>query len=152
MLRIFRHWWRDTEGVALFEFAILIIVFLLIVAGIFDLGHAFYMKQLVTNASREGARYGVVYRTDTNNNRLPPLYLTPSIQDYVVNNYLSKTFLPSDANPGVIVSGAGSTTGNYGDPLEVTVTATKTWFLLDNFIPSLGDSKLLSATTVMRCE
>ncbi len=40
--------------------------FFLLVAGVIDFGYAYYMKQTITNASREGARYGITYRTDSN--------------------------------------------------------------------------------------
>jgi hypothetical protein len=60
--------------------------------------------------------------------------------------------LPEDANPQVTVTGTGYTTGTAGANLEVTVTAIKTWFVLDNFIPTLGNQITLAATTVMQCE
>jgi len=152
-----RHrWQRDTRGSVMVEFAIASLVFCLIIAGIIDLGHAYYMKQVVTNASREGARYGVVYRTDNAGKRLAPSSASPTIINYVLNTYLSQTFLPADANPAVTLAGAAATAANgvdiKGQDLEVTVTATKTWFVLDNFIPSLGGSVTLTASTVMQCE
>lgn len=152
ILRGFRRWRCDTKGAVMVEFAVVCLVFCLIVAGIMDLGHAFYMRQVVTNASREGARYGVVYQTDTSGARKPPSSYSPSIETHVLNDYLSQTYLPADANPQVTVSGTGYTTGAAGAPLEVTVTAVKTWFVLDNFIPTLGEQLTLSATTVMQCE
>jgi Flp pilus assembly protein TadG len=147
-VRGFCHCCRDTKGVAMVEFAIIVVLFLTIVAGIMDLGHLFYLQHIVTNASREGARYGAAYHTDANHNRLPPSSL--NIKDYVLNQLKYKDLLPSDAD--VKASGAGATTGNYGDELDVTVTGTKTWFILNSFIPTLGTTKLLSATTAMRCE
>ena len=55
ILRILHHWSRETKGAVLVEFAVASLVFCLIITGIIDMGHAFYMKQVVTNASREGA-------------------------------------------------------------------------------------------------
>jgi Flp pilus assembly pilin Flp len=152
--RGFRHCCRDTKGVAMVEFAIIVALFLTIVAGIIDLGHAFYLQHIVTNASREGARYGVAYRVDPSNpnQRLLPTNLSPSIKTYVLETLKYENLLPSDPAPDVQVSGPGATSGNYGDELDVTVTATKTWFILNGFIPTLGSTKLLSATTAMRCE
>jgi Flp pilus assembly protein TadG len=146
--RGFRHCFRDTKGVAMVEFAIIVTVLLLIVAGIMDLGHAFYMQQVVTNASREGARFGIVYRTNDKNVQLPPR-TKDEVEAYLDNNFKLNTLLPS-AN--VTVSPTDTTKLSCGDPYSVTVTATKTWWILDNFIPGLGDSKTLSHTTVMRCE
>jgi Flp pilus assembly protein TadG len=45
------------------EFVILFPLFLLIIAGIVEFGHLFYVRHTLTNASREGAR-AVVYTTD----------------------------------------------------------------------------------------
>jgi len=134
------------------EFAIGSMVFLLLVSGIIDFGHAFYMKQVVTNASREGARYGIVYRTDTNGKRIAPANLSPTIQNYLLNGYLSRAFLPSDANPQVNATGAGYSSGVKGADLEVRVSAIKTWFIVSRFIPSLSDQITLTAATVMQCE
>ncbi len=132
------------------EFAILCTVFLLIVAGIMDLGHAFYMDQVITNASREGARYGVVYRTDASGNRMAPASFSPTIKNHLLTDYKLGSYLPSDAGADVTVTGDTSTTS--GDKLEVKVTARKYWFILDNFIPNFGSYKDMSATTVMRLE
>ncbi len=134
------------------EFAVLCVVFLLIVAGIMDLGHAFYMDQVITNASREGARYGVVYTAYEDGTRKPPSSFSPSISAHILDSdkWNLRAYLPSDADAHVNVVGDGSVTA--GDKLEVTVTAIKTWFILNNFIPGMGSSKTLSATTVMRLE
>ena len=154
ILRIFYHWCRETKGAVMVEFAVVILVFLLIVAGIMDLGHAFYMDQVITNASREGARYGVVYQTNASGVRMAPSTYSPTIQQHLLDadKWNLKARLPSDADTKVLPGGAGYTSGNSGDPLTVQVTAVKTWFLLGHFIPGLGSSKTLGATTVMRLE
>ena len=141
---------RRTEGVVAVEFAILGTILLLFIGGIIDLGHAWYMKQVVTNASREGARYGVTFRVDSHAARIKPNAISPSISSYVTNNYLSNATLPSDANPTVIPSGTGYTSGVKGDPLQVTVTAVKTWWLIGTLI---GQPRItLQATTMMQLE
>jgi Flp pilus assembly protein TadG len=152
LARGFRHWWRDTKGTAMVEFAIICTVLLMILFGIIDMGHALYMKAVVTNASREGARYGIRYQVDSSKKRITPDHLSPSISDYVKNTYLSQTSMPCDADPQVYPDGLGYTTGDSGAPLQVTVTAVKSWFILDYFVPNLGNSMTLSATTVMQCE
>jgi hypothetical protein len=136
----------------LVEFAIILPVFCLILAGIMDFGHLFYMRQVITNASREGARYGITYVTNPSGVRLPPSALAPSIESFVVNGYLANALLPADANPSVTAAGAGYSTGAKGAPLQVTVTATKSWFLVSSFVPGISDQVTLSATSVMQCE
>jgi hypothetical protein len=54
-----RHSERD-EGQALTEFAVILPVFLLVVAGMFDLGMGIYSDLTLVNAAREGARVGVI--------------------------------------------------------------------------------------------
>ena len=132
------------------EFAILLPVFLLLSFGIADLGHAYFMKQIVSNASREGARYGTRYNTDNSAAHLKPNALNPSIVNWVTSKYSS--LLPSDANLQVVPGATGYTSGTAGDDLSVKVTATKTWWVLGNLVPGLGTSKNISATTWMKVE
>jgi Flp pilus assembly protein TadG len=133
------------------EFAILGMVFMMVVGGVLDFGHAYYIRQVVTNASREGARYGVAHTqlNPTSLARIPPSSYSPTIQNYVINNYISQT-LVANLNPQVTPGGTGYTSGAMGDPLRVTVSATKSWWFV-GFI--LGTSSTtISATTVMRLE
>ena len=56
---------RRTKGAVAVEFALIGTLFILLIAGVLDFGHAWYMKQAITNASREGARYGITYQTNS---------------------------------------------------------------------------------------
>ena len=56
---------RGEQGAIAVEFAIIFPILMVLIFGIIDFGHAWYMKQIVSNASREGARYGTRYTTDT---------------------------------------------------------------------------------------
>jgi Flp pilus assembly protein TadG len=150
LISFFRKFLRRQRGSIAVEFGILAPIFVLLVFGIVDLGHAWYMKMEVTSASREGARYGAYYHADTSNHHIIPDALNPSISDWVTSNYSS--LLPSDANLQVTPGGPGYTSGSAGADLTVTVTATKTWFVLGNLIPGLGTSKSISATTDMQVE
>ena len=141
---------RRQEGAVTVEFSILCVVFLLLVFGLADLCHGWYMKQVITNASREGARYGTRYQTDGGGNHVLPGALSPSIASFIQSNYAS--LLPPTANMTVNVGGPGLTSGSAGDNVVVTVNATKIWFFLSNLVPSLGSSLSLSSTTVMTCE
>jgi Flp pilus assembly protein TadG len=51
---------RDRRGQALAEFALVLPLVLLFMAGIIEMGRAWNIKQVVTDAAREGARYTVV--------------------------------------------------------------------------------------------
>jgi Flp pilus assembly protein TadG len=156
MRRIVKHYvlrcrgfWRRTQGVAAVEFAILGTVLIFVLGGIIDFGHSFYISQVVTNASREGARYGVTFQVDSTATRIPPSSLSPSISNYVTTKYIAPTLVAS-LSPTVAVAGAGYGTGAKGQPVQVTVSATKNWFLLGTIIPGLPTT--IAATSVMQCE
>jgi Flp pilus assembly protein TadG len=133
------------------EFAILVPVFLLFLFGITDLGHAWYMKQEIITASREGARYATRYQTATGSGvHIMPNALNPSVVNWVTTNYGPR--LPADADLQVTPGGPGFTSGLAGADITVTVTATKRWFVLGHLIRSLGNSQTLTATTIMKVE
>lgn len=48
------------NGAAAIEFALVLPILVLLVCGIIEFGLMFYNKQMITNASREGARAGIV--------------------------------------------------------------------------------------------
>ena len=155
---------RGESGAIAVEFAIILPVLLLLVFGIIDFGHAWYMKHLMSDASREGARYATRYWT-SGTTRILPKNLNPSVTNFVLltsaensdkGGWGLTSLLPADASPQVTPGGPGSTwadaTSVAGKDFIVTVTATKTWFVLGKLIPGFGDSKLLSVTTAMTCE
>ena len=111
--------WRQERGGIVVEFALIIPVLLLLVFGIVDFGHAWYMDHLLSNASREGARYGTRFATVAGaTQRLLPKNLAPSIVNYVNNTSAENggqggggliSLLPADATPVVTPSGPGWT-------------------------------------------
>lgn len=60
MIRAKRRRKATDRGAAMVEFAILLPLLLLVIAGIVDLGRAFFTQVALSNAAREGARYAVV--------------------------------------------------------------------------------------------
>jgi Flp pilus assembly protein TadG len=56
----FKRLWRREDGQALAEFALVLPVLFLLIAGIIEFGRGWNIKQAVTDASREGARWAVV--------------------------------------------------------------------------------------------
>jgi Flp pilus assembly protein TadG len=136
------------------ELALLLPVFLLLSVGLLDLVHAWYIEQLITNASREAARYATRYQADAAGVRKTPSTYSPSISDWIklssYNNY--DAMLPSDANLTVTPSGTGYTSTTSGTDLTVTVSATKTWWVLGTLIPGLGNSRTVTVFTKMKLE
>jgi Flp pilus assembly protein TadG len=155
---------REHGGVAV-EFAIIVPILVLLVFGIIDFGHAWYMRHLISDASRDGARYGTRFTEDGNDNRILPKNLSPSIDNYILNSASEnggssglglRSLLPGNASPSVTCTGAASTETNsanlVGEDLIITVSATKTWFVLGKLIPGLGDSTAMRVTTTMTCD
>jgi Flp pilus assembly protein TadG len=131
---------RGQEGSAAVEFAIVLPVLMLLLAGFFDFGWLFYWQQTVTNASRAGARYAVQANYPSGV-RTP--YVDSQIQTLVNNNY----------GPGLVVT-VGTTAGTApGAPRSVTVTKTMQWFFL-GFLQSRGVPlpTTVSNTTTMTME
>ena len=56
---------RASKGQTLIEFVLLLPLVLLLLFIIFDFGRAIYYRSLLSNAAREGARYGAVAPGDT---------------------------------------------------------------------------------------
>lgn len=59
---------RGRKGQALAEFALILPVLFLLIAGIIELGRGWNIKQAVTDAAREGARYTVIADASTTTN------------------------------------------------------------------------------------
>jgi hypothetical protein len=58
---------RREYGQDLIEYAIIFPLLFLILVGIFDLGRVVYYYSSLTNAAREGARWGIIHPDDTSN-------------------------------------------------------------------------------------
>ena len=144
----------EADGMAVVEFAIILSVFLMMLLGIIEFGYDWYLKHALTNASRDGARYGVMYKTDTSGNKIYPSGLpsgTWNTIETVVKNELNGE-LPSAIASTVNVNCSGaawdSTPPNPGDPLTVTVSATKDWSALGALIPSFNNMTVTVQTTM----
>ena len=151
---------RQTEGSALLEFAFVSMLLLLIIMAILDFGHAWFLRQVIVYASREGARYAVVYRVDpTTEEHLIPnqlLYTDPDdgLKKSLIEKVVKESLFGIPAT--VEVSGDGYSSGVAGEQVIVTVTTIKEWFAVDSFVKffggDLGKNLTLTAATTMRCE
>jgi Flp pilus assembly protein TadG len=152
MTRKARSAWRklrECDGAVLVESAIGLGVLVLFILGIIEFGFLWYQKQVVTNASREGARYGVTYQTTSSGSRLAPKNFNPTIQT-VVGNYLSGR-IPTGSYQITVVDNTGYETGVKGEDLVVQVSCLNQMDLLSGFIPQLANINF-SAQTIMKCE
>jgi Flp pilus assembly protein TadG len=128
------------RGAAVVEFALILPILLALLVGGIDASLALYDKAVITNASREGARAGIVARN-------PPL--TDAQIRQVVNQYAQSALVslgPNPTEPAVTIQ-----KGNLGgDPtLQVTVSYTVEGIGLGSLFQSLGKPWVLQASTVM---
>lgn len=113
----------DREGGgSVAEFALLAPVFVVLLFGLVEFGMAIYAKGVLTNASREGARLGVVYGT--------PRKTETEIIARVVD-YLNKAGFTETPSVTVNVTGEG---GASGTSLTVSVTYPYHFQVLPNFV------------------
>jgi Flp pilus assembly protein TadG len=124
------------------EFAIVAPLFVSLLFGAIEFGLIIYTQGMLAHASREGARFGVIYATPRR---------TQSEIQAVVQNYLNKVNLTSTAT--VTVTGAG---GASGAPLSVGIDYTYQFFVLPKDINNLLGGKManlnLAANAVMLME
>jgi Flp pilus assembly protein TadG len=141
------------RGVVAAEFALLLPVIVLIIAGLVEGGHLWHLQHTITNASREGARAAILYN--------PPYSAAgvESVAKTTVDNYL-KNYLPNDGTSKVWtteVGGGIDESGNLlpippayntGSSITVRVTTTEGLMLLDKIIPGFQDIAVQAVTTM----
>ena len=134
---------RAQAGTTVVEAAFVFPLMLLLLFGIGEFGIAFTQWNSLTNAAREGARMGVVFRSpcdDTGG------VITNSVITTVENFASSSGLDPTSITTTV----TGVCTGT-GTPLTVTSTFPYNYIAL-NALAGLAPSTNLSARTVMRNE
>ncbi|OXI26849.1 pilus assembly protein TadE [Burkholderia sp. AU16482] len=138
-----RKHWKRQRGVAAVEFALVLPLLLLILFGIVEFGLVMFDQAVITNASREGARAGIVLKT--------PKATITEIQNVALNYCNSHLItLGSASTPTVTVpSGQG---GGFGTPLTVTVTYKFNGLALGSMFNPISKLLTLTATTVMNNE
>lgn len=146
MVSIIKKMKNTEDGVAAVEFAIVLPILLLLLFGIIEFSVIFYNKAMITNASREGARAGIVYDWDEDSSGLTHQEIETVVMNYLGDNLIN---FGGESNAEVTTSGIG---GSAGDPLEVNVTYRYDYLILPGFVESLAGGLNLSARTVMRIE
>jgi Flp pilus assembly protein TadG len=143
---------RQERGAAAAEFAIILPVLILLLFGMVEFGMLLYNKQVLTNASREGARAGIVIevpkKTTADIKQIIKDYCNnpdgTGNQDPLLINFSGLNNVIDDSN--IDITGAQ---GLFGTDLTVTVKYTYSFFVLSN----LGFAPLdLTATTIMKHE
>ena len=130
----------NERGAVAAEFALLLPVLLTILFAIIEFGMIMYGRELVTNATREGARAGITQG---------PPKLTAGTITTISHNYLVGTGI-NPANVTFTATGAGGV-----NPATLTVSATYQYFFLIPWIPAMTgipNPLIINTQTVMRHE
>jgi Flp pilus assembly protein TadG len=128
---------HNQKGAALIEFAIILPLLLLLVFGTIEFGVLLYNKQVITNASREGARAAI-----NTSPKLSPAQVVAVVQKYCDQKLIwFGTLNPMSITPPI---------DNRVFPDEVTITVTWNYDFLVPSIIKLGTTIELGAQTKMK--
>jgi len=105
-----KRWLRDRSGQNLVEFALVVVMLLIMVVGIVEFGRVWNLYQVLANAAREGARLAA----------LPSGFTSTAAVTARVQSYLNT----ANVNPGraTIAIGGSGVDGGTGTQVSVTVS------------------------------
>ena len=135
---------KSEKGAAAIEFAIVLPVLVLLIVGIMEFSILFYDQAVITNASREGARAGIVFSH--------PNPISDAEIQAVVNNYCASRMITFGAASSVTTSVSRAGSGTAGDPMTVLVNYHYDFLVIPNFLSNLAGGINLAGQTVMRME
>jgi len=141
----------EQRGASAIEFAMIFPLLVIIVFGIIECSILFYDKAMLTNASREGARLGIVYRYNSSG----PNHPDDGEIGVVVNQYAQSHLINFDAT-SVITTTIQRTGDSSGDALTVSVSYPYSFLVFSNLLSLFGAAApnliTLNAVTIMRME
>ncbi|MBI4788576.1 MAG: pilus assembly protein [Chloroflexi bacterium] len=118
-----------SRGQSLLEFALVLSVLMLLVMGLFDLGYAVFINNMLSEAAREGARAGIISANSDAAIRCRVDAAAPGL------------------NPQVTIAPATRTFNN-----PITVTVTYLYHPMTPIVGNIASSLPLSSTSVMIVE
>lgn len=121
------------RGAAIVEFAVVVPVFLTMIAGTIEISRAIVVQELLTNASREGARIASFNSTTTTST------VTSAVNTYLSNDGVTGATTTVSPSP---------TSATGGQSISVTVSipfSSVSWFTTPFYL----GGQTLQATTVM---
>ena len=128
------------RGTTSVELALILPVFLLLVFGVIEFSVALYDQAVLTNASREGARAGIVLRSPK---------LTSAEIEQVVLKYTSGSLITFGSSVNPVVTVTQSSPATFPNPLKVRVDYTYTGLGLGSLMSAIAQPVVLSATSTM---
>ena len=147
---------KNQEGASAVEFALIVPLLFILIFGIIEFSILLYNKAMITNASREGARAGIVFALNRP---------TESEIQTIVDNYATTHLINFDPSQTIITTARhfpGDTPPesavdiDSGDSLEVTVQYTYDFLVFPNLAELVGgvfaNIQNIEAVTIMRYE
>lgn len=140
---------KNEKGAAAVEFAIVLPIFLILVFGVIEFGFALYDKALITNASREGARFAILFEDPVNSDTDIETRVKSKL-NYLDDNPSASDLINLGAPGSTVTVSVLPATRTTGTDVTVTVNYTYSFLVLPSFM-SIGDLNL-SGQTTMRME
>jgi Flp pilus assembly protein TadG len=143
----------SSSGQTLVEFAFIFFLLMIVIMGIIEFSIIIYDKALITNASREGARAGVMYRVNLGTYEYAELNEAGVKQ--VVGDYLQDRLITFGApfNPISDVQVSWSSTPPVsGAQIDVRVNFNYAFLTLNRLMGSGNSTMQLNSRTIMRME
>lgn len=135
---------RNQKGASAVEFALILPLLIMFIFGIIEFSLLLYNQHVITNASREGARAGVVAGLDRS------AYEHEDVSRKTATNYCSNFLVTFSDNPNPLsISTPSPHAIDSGDDFILTVTYLYDFLILSNL--GIG-SVSLDATTTMKLE
>jgi Flp pilus assembly protein TadG len=137
-----RDRWREDQGSSLVEFALIAFMFVMVLAGVVEVGRMVLVYNTIANAAREGTRYAIVHGADQT--------VSPSGPGNPCTCTDVKTVITNFASAGLVNTSAMTITVSYpngntaGSPVTVKVLYTYDPFV--NFFGSILNTQLGSTS------
>lgn len=134
-----KNTWNE-RGAAAMEFALILPVLAALVFGVIDFGRLLYTQEVLNNAAREGARFGI-------KSKAAPV--TDSQIQALVNNTINNSQLAQSSD---VTSIPITRTGGGPVDLSVAINYNFKFLVANGLIPGLSATRPMVATAVMRME
>jgi Flp pilus assembly protein TadG len=123
-----RDRWREDRGNSLVEFALISFMFVIVLAGVVELGRMVLVYNTIANAAREGTRYAIVHGADQT--------ASPSGPGKPCTCPDVKTVVKNFASAGLVDTTALTITVSYpnGDNNAGSTVAVKVLYTYDPFV------------------
>lgn len=135
---------NSEKGASVVEFALILPLLLVMLFGIIEFGLILYDQAMLTNASREGARAGIV----SSSPRLSEAEIRTIAHNYLDGHLITFGSSPAQANVTALIPADTS----FGEDLTVRVSYVYNFLLIPGFIPGIPSSITLAAESVMKYE